>query len=300
MTSCTDFRSLRQWGRSAILCALWGLAWSSVAWAQDCVLESPPSVSLPFYDPTEATGAVAWPIKVRGLRGCEARLQIENLDSNGRLSLLSTASADRLLANIATQPQGGSPVPAAPSDATTLTLAPGQEKTLLFWIKADAKQWVSVGPYQQAFRLRLLRATGETLDDRETLVLASVRASARISFGAGSTGAGQGAGVARLDFGELRQGARRSTSLEVLSNTAHSLSLASSGRGQLVNRGHPSSIPWTLVINGQAVSLTQGQAALPLTARGQVLYRIDASIGAIEQVLAGEYADDLLITVTAQ
>jgi hypothetical protein len=139
------------------------------------------------------------------------------------------------------------------------------------------------------------------MDDRETLLISSVRASARLAFGAGSASGGQGAGVARLDFGELRQGARRSTNLEVLSNTGHTLSLASSGRGRLVNRSHPSSsIPWDLSINGQPVALTSGHATLPLTMRGQVLHRIEAQIGAVERVLAGEYADNLLITVTAQ
>ena len=288
-------------GKYAMLCGLLALVSPFALKAQDCVVESPPTLSLPFYDPTEATSAVAWQIKLRGIRGCDARLQIENLDATGRLSLQHAASADRLLVSIATQPLGGSPVPAAPSDAGAVTLAPSQERTLVFWLRADAKQWVSVGPYQQALRVRLSKPTGETMDDRETLLISSVRATARLAFGAGSASGGQGAGVARLDFGELRQGALRSTNLSVLSNTAHTLSLASSGRGRLVNRSNPSSsIPWDLRINGQPVALASGQASLPFTMQGQVLHRIEAQIGAVERVLAGEYADDLLITVTAQ
>lgn len=277
---------------------VWG--WPAMLQAQDCVVDSPPALTLPFYDPTQSTSAIAWQIKLRGIRGCEARLQIDNLDTVGRVSLQHAAGAERLLAKLSTQPLGGSPVPASPSDASAVTLAAGQEKTLVFWLQADAKQWVSVGLYQHALRVRLIRPSGETIDERETVLSSSVRATARLAFGAGLA-AGGGANVARLDFGELRQGAQRSTTLEVLSNTAHTLSLTSSGRSRLVNRQNPtSSIPWNLTINGQPVVLTSGQAALPLTMRGQVLHRIDAQVGAVERVLAGEYADDLLITVTAQ
>jgi hypothetical protein len=39
---------------------------------------------------------------------------------------------------------------------------------------------------------------------------------------------------------------------------------------------------------------------LPFLARGRIRYQFDAQIGAVERVLAGDYADDLLITITAQ
>ena len=284
-----------------MLCWLLACAWPSHAQAQDCVIDSPATVALPFYDPTAATAAVAWQIKLRGIRGCNARLQIENLDTPGRLALAGGSSSERLQTSLLTQPNGGIPVPPAPAEVGSFKLAAGQETTLVLWLRADATQWISAGLYQRTLVVRLTKASGETLDYHETRVVSSVKATARARFGAISDSGRGGSSVARLDFGELQQGAQRSATLEVLANTAHTLSLASTGRGRLVNRQNPSSsIEWGLRINGQPVALASGNTVLPFVARGRIRYQFDAQIGAIERVLAGDYADDLLITITAQ
>lgn len=291
-----DFRAL-----FFALCWLIASVWSQQALAQDCVIDSPATVAMPFYDPTAATAAVAWQIKLRGIRGCDARLQIENLDAPGRVALVGGSSGERLQTSLLTQASGGIPVPPAPSEVGTFKLAAGQEATLVLWLRADATQWTSAGLYQRTLGLRLTRTSGETLDYRETLVVNSVRATARARFGAISDSGSGGSSVARLDFGELQQGAQRGATLEVLANTAHTLSLTSTGRGRLVNRQNPSSsIAWNLRINGQPVALASGNTVLPFVARGRIRYQFDAQIGAIERVLAGDYADDLLITITAQ
>jgi hypothetical protein len=283
------------------LCSLLASAWPSHVQAQDCVIDSPATVALPFYDPTAATAAVAWQIKLRGIRGCDARLQIENLDAPGRVALGGGSGGERLQTSLLTQPNGGIPVPPAPSEVGTFKLAAGQETTLVLWLRADATQWTGAGLYQRTLGLRLTKASGETLDYRETLMMSSVKATARARFGAISDSGSGGSSVARLDFGELQQGAQRSATLEVLANTAHTLSLASTGRGRLVNRQNPSSsIEWALRLNGQPVALASDHTVLPFLARGRIRYQFDAQIGAVERVLAGDYADDLLITITAQ
>jgi hypothetical protein len=284
-----------------MLCWLLAGACPSHAQAQDCVIDSPTTVALPFYDPTAATAAVAWQIKLRGIRGCNARLQIENLDTPGRLALAGASSGERLQTSLLTQPNGGIPVPPAPSEVGTFKLAAGQETTLVLWLRADATQWIGAGLYQRTLGLRLTKASGETLDYREALMVSSVKATARARFGAISDSGSGGSSVARLDFGELQQGAQRSATLEVLANTAHTLSLTSTGRGRLVNRQNSSSsMAWSLRINGQPVAMASGNTVLPFEARGRIRYQFDAQIGAIERVLAGDYADDLLITITAQ
>ena len=285
------------------LALLWLLmaALQGHAGAQDCVIDSPASVSLPFYDPTAAPSAVAWQIKLRGIRGCEAHLQIENLDAPGRLALLGGSSGEGLQTSLFTQASGGAPVEPAPSEVASFRLAGGQETTVLLWLRADATQWVGAGLYQCALGVRIVRASGETLDYRETRIVSDVRATARARFGAISSSGSGSSSVARLDFGELQQGAQRSATLEVLANTAHTLSLASTGRSRLVNRQNPSSgIGWSLRINGQPVALGSGQTVLPFLEKGRIRYQFDAQIGAVERVLAGDYADDLLITITAQ
>lgn len=283
------------------VCWLMAATWQAHAQAQDCVIESPPVVVLPSYDPTKPTAALAWQIKLRGVRGCQANLQIENLDAPGRLKLAGGSSNEQLQTSIFTQASGGSPVPQAPDEVGRFKLSAGQETTVLLWLRADATQWVGAGLYQQTLGVRITRPNGSTLDFHETRVISDVKATARARFGAISDSGSGGSSVARLDFGELQQGAQRSATLEVLANTAHTLSLTSTGRGQLTNRQNPSSsIAWNLRVNGQPVTLSSGKADLPFTARGRIRYQFDAQIGRVEKVLAGDYADDMLITITAQ
>lgn len=289
--------------KAVFFALLWLLAafWQPQAHAQDCVIDSPAAVTLPFYDPTSAPAALAWQIKLRGIRGCEAHLQIENIDAPGRIALVGGSSGESLQTSLFTQASGGAPVPPTPSEIATFKLAAGQESTVLLWLRAESTQWVSAGLYQRALGVRIVRANGETLDYRESRIVNDVRATARARFGAVSDSGSGGSNVARLDFGELQQGAQRSATLEVLANTAHTLSLASTGRGRLVNRQNPSSsIDWSLRINGQPVALASGNTVLPFLARGRIRYQFDAQIGTVEKVLAGDYADDLLITITAQ
>lgn len=276
----------------------WMAGWSGSAQAQDCIVDSPSALVLPTYDPTKAPPPVAWQLKLRSVRGCEAHLQISNIDATGRVSLAGGSRGEQLQMSLSTQASGGTPLPPAPADFAVLKLGPGQETTLLLWLQIDASQWVGAGLYQRTLGLRLLGATGQTLDTRETRLVSEVLATAKAQF---SSISGSGGRTARLDFGELRQGAQRSATLEVLANTAHTLSIASTGRSRLVNRQNPSSsITWSLRVNGQPASLETGSTKLPFFSQGRIRYVFEAQIGQIERVLAGDYADDLLITITAQ
>jgi len=273
-------------------------AWTGSAHAQDCILDSPSALVLPPYDPTKVLPPVAWQLKLRSIRGCEAHLQISNIDATGRVALAGGINSERLQMSISTQASGGTPVALGPSDFAVLRLSPGQETTLLLWLQTDASQWVGAGLYRRTVGLRLLGASGQTMDTRETRLVNEVLATAKAQF---SSASGTGGRTARLDFGELRQGAQRSATLEVLANTAHTLSIASTGRSRLVNRQNPtSSIAWSLRVNGQPASLESGTAQLPFLSQGRISYVFDAQIGQVERVLAGDYADDLLITITAQ
>lgn len=278
------------------------LAWAAVcpgpARAQDCIVDSPSVLVLPAYDPTKTPAQVAWQLKLRGIRGCEAHLQIDNIDATGRVSLAGGISAERLQMSLSTQANGGTPLPPAPADFAVISLAPGQEVALLLWLRADASQWVGAGLYERTLGIRLVSASGQTLDTRETRLVNEILATARAQF---SSLSGSGGRVARLDFGELRQGALRSATLEVLANTAHTLSIASAGRSRLTHRQNPaSSIAWSLRVNGQPANLESGSNVLPFLAQGRIRYLFEAQIGQVERVLAGDYADDLLITITAQ
>lgn len=267
--------------------------------AQECAIDSPPTVALAAYDPTTNPVVSVWKIRIRAVKACQASLVIENLQSSGRVALKGNYATENLLLEIASQANAGAPVPMAPTAWTGLKLLAGQEIILLIWLRPDASQWISPGFYQQTLAARLLRTNGETIDYRETQITNYIKATANAQFGV-STGTG-GSQVARFDFGELQRNASRSATLDVLSNAAHSISISSSGNGRLVNKQHQNAtVPWALRINGQSISLSAGSTALTFTAKGRIQYTLEARIGEIERLLAGDYADDLLITIMAQ
>lgn len=286
------------WRRMLAAAALCGLGAAVLAQTgQDCRLDSPSTVHVDRYRPDSAPVATAWTLRVRSTRSCAGRLQIEGLSEPGRLQLsASTGAADNLLLSLSAQPGGTEPVAAAPLDAATVLVGAQQDQVLRWWLRPDPGQWLAAGLWQQTLIARLVDEQGRTLDAREVRISIPVDATVRAQF----ADAG-GSRVARLDFGQLQQGARRATTLEVQANTAHSVTLESTQKGKLTNARAPQSPPidWTLRLNGQAVGLA-APARLPFLGAGRQRHVLDAEIGSIERVLAGEYRDELQITITAQ
>lgn len=288
-----------RWPLVGVAVLLASLAASALAQTgPDCRLDSPAAVTLERYRPDSAPTASAWTLRVRSTRGCVARLQIEGLSEPGRLLLAGpAATGDRLALSISGQPSGTEPVAAAPVDAASITVGTQQDQTLRLWLRPEPGQWLAAGNWQHTVLARLIDAQGRTLDTREVRISAQVDATVRAQF---SDTAG-GSQLARLDFGLLQQGARRSTTLDVQANTPHSVVLESAQRGHLTNARAPQSpaIAWTLRINGQTVGLATA-ARLPFAAGGRQRHVLEAEIGSVERVLAGEYRDELQITITAQ
>jgi len=259
-----------------------------------CTLMPPGRWALRAYDPSAIT-AVAQPLTVRvlGDKGCQASLQVQWQGVAGDL-FLSGPGSESLRLLLTTDAAGTQPLPAAPQDAGSVSLDKGRDTTLYLWARPHTAQWLAPGIYEGSLRLRLVGADG-TLDERELTVSTPVLAAVRAAF-AGSNGK-----MARLDFGELSQGAQRSAQLDVQANTGHRITLDSTRSGRLVNRQFAqSAIPYSLRVDG--VVLQPGAANMQISSpsAGLARHRIEVEIGPIERVLAGEYTDDLLITLTAQ
>ncbi|MBX3585379.1 MAG: hypothetical protein KF796_01955 [Ramlibacter sp.] len=259
-----------------------------------CTLVAPGGWSLGAYDPG-AGPAIAQPMQVRvvGGKGCLASLQVEWPGVAGELPLTGPGGMP-LRVSLSTDAGGSAPVAAAPQDAAAVALDGGRESTVYLWARPYAAQWVSPGTYVASLRLRLVDGTG-TVDEREVPVSVQVTAAVRAAF-AGSAGK-----VARLDFGELAQGAQRSTQLDVQANTGHRITLESAHGGRLVNRRFvQSAVDYRLRVGGAVISPKASGAGISIPSAGVAHHRIEVEIGTVERVLAGDYADDLLITITAQ
>lgn len=272
---------------------------STQATAKDCALDPPPQVSVGAYDPAAPfQNPVGWSLRASGDSGCVARLQVDLLDAAGSL-LLQGPDGTGLRVVLSMDAAGTAPLAAAPQDFATLQLAAGQQTVLPLWILRAPGQWLSPGLYRATVRLTLLDSKGKTLDKRDVGLQANVSPTVRAQFG--SLDSASGSNSARLDFGELAQGAVRSASLSVQANTGHAITLESAQRGQLVNRRFAQArIGYELRLNGSPVALSAAVAGVRIASPGKARHQIDVQIGPVERVLAGEYADDLLITITAQ
>jgi len=254
----------------------------------------PAAEPLGFYRPS-TQGSMPRPLGVRvraGTSVCSGTLQVQWAGVNGELMLQGPGGGLRVALTL--DAAGTAPLPAAPQDATAVLANPGSAQDVSLWARVLPDQWLAPGTYQAPLWLRVLDARGGTLDERDLSLWLVVEAEVRASFSGGDRSA-------RLDFGELAQGARRAALLDVRANTAHRMTLQSTQRGRLVNRRFPdSTVPYVLRVGGRLMPLAGGAAGLEQPVAGRSQHAIEAEIGPVERVLAGDYADDLLITIEAR
>lgn len=271
---------------------------ASVAHADTCQLDTSTQVTLPNYDPSVTKQAqYAFTLRVRAVTKCQVRLQVDRLDSIGSLKLAG-ADARGLRLGLSQDVTATVPLQAAPYDLQSWDLAAGQVATYVVWMSLEAQQWVMADSYRAPMRLRLVNTSGATLDEREVVVTVKSDAVSKVAF------AGSGGRVARLDFGEISRGARRSVLLDVWANSPYRMTLSSQNSGYLQNTRYKGAldtkIAYAIRVSGQPLALSSGTASLVIQNLGQTRHQFDVELGAVERLLAGEYADDLLITVTAQ
>ena len=267
----------------------------------DCVLDAPGLVLLSRYDPSAPSSPESWSLTIRSRKpneGCQARLQIEAPDSAGQL-LLQGKDLAGLRILLSRNASGSQPVSIAPQDLGAFELGPGEQTQLTLWALRGTGQWVEKGVYRNRVRVSLLDAQGKTEDQRDIDFQAQVHPSVQAQFGQ-TSGAGD-LNSTRMEFGELVQGARQQARLTVQSNSSYMITLHSSQRGRLVNRRFAQAqVPYLLRFDGRPLALGASDAELEVTRPGRQGHDIEVEIGMFERVLAGEYADTLLITITAQ
>lgn len=268
----------------------------------ECVLDAPAALMLGRYDPGAAQAVpVSWQLTVRPRHpktGCRARLQAEAADQAGNLLLLGDDPAG-LRVGLAQDAAGRQAIPVAPQDMATFQLEPDQQAQLVLWAVRSPGQWISPGLYRGSLHLTLLDEQGRTLERREVDFKSLVPSVVQAQLAKSNLAAGLS--VTRLDFGELRQGASRRTALTVRANTGYTLTLSSANNGRLVHSSLARErIGYQLRLDGRPVALDQSIPGLSAIRSGSQRHDIEVEIGTMQQVLAGEYRDSLLITISGQ
>ena len=264
-----------------------------------CLLDTPNQVALGNYDPSAlAHNATGWNFRVSSQGGCTARIQFDALDATGHL-LLQGPDSTGLTVLMAHDASGSAPVNAAPLDAAMVQVAAGQQVTVSLWALRPAGQWRLPGTYRGAVRVSLLDSGGRAVARRDLAFLTTVSPTVQLHWEGVASGSGNP--TARLYFGELVQGATRSASLLVQANSNHTIALQSAQHGQLVNAKYPQSgLRYALRLDGQPLALGPPASDVRMATPGKVRHEIEVQIGPIERLLAGEYVDSLLVTITAQ
>lgn len=274
------------------------LAMACESYADTCQLDTPSQAVLPNYDPsTGYRSQYAFTFRVRAVTNCAVRLQLDRLDNVGEMKLVGADIAGLRLW-LSQDGAGTIPLQAAPNDLASWNLVAGQVATYAIWMSPLTQQWIGAGVYQSPIHLRLVNAAGATLDERDIVIAVKSEAVSKVTF------AGGGGRIARLDFGEISAGARRNAVLDIWANTPYRIALSSQNYGHLQNARlrdmADTKIAYTVRLSGQPLALGVGTASLLVQNLGQTRHQFEVELGAVQRLLAGEYADDLLITVTAQ
>ena len=109
-----------------------------------------------------------------------------------------------------------------------------------------------------------------------------------------------------LDFGTFFTGESLRFDLRARGNTSFDLSLQSQNRAVMAHSSLPSTVPYTLEVDGLLVDLTGG-ASIPIASstggmtgpEGDV-YEIEVTIGSLTQSLGGLHRDSITVTLTAE
>lgn len=190
----------------------------------------------------------------------------------------------------------------------TGTLGSGSrsQQTLSFYSSIPAGQLVPPGYYWDQVTLSLyqLDSYGNVvgiLDSQTVLVRAGVRGSIQASIIAGGVQTPLAGALATVNFGTLYAGATGTFEVDVSGNSGYTLAIQSQNGGQMLNTTTPggTGIGYSLSMDGRTLNPAGGNTLSYNTLSTLDRHQFLVTIGDVTHVLAGNYSDSLLVTVTA-
>lgn len=176
-----------------------------------------------------------------------------------------------------------------------------------FTVVLPARQVLYPGRYSDRIRVTLYEGTMKNyteIESRTISVSAQVEQSADVALLDPGAPFDAGAITRSLDFGELESGERLACDLRVRGNTPFRVTMESRQGGVLRNTGPgvDSTVPYSLRVNGRDIALPQNQPALVawrfwFTGPDGASYPVEVTIGSTDNAAAGNYEDELTITL---
>jgi hypothetical protein len=159
---------------------------------------------------------------------------------------------------------------------------------------------VGAGDYRDSVTFTLYRATGSqpgrVMDTQNVQVRARVRSAASATVIIDGVRQALSGARGTLDFGSLSNGATRGFSLEVTGNSSYSVTLESENGGAFAGP-QGSTVPYTLAVDGRSVS--NARTVNLSFGANQTQHQVTVTVGEVGRALAGNYQDNLILTVSS-
>lgn len=183
-----------------------------------------------------------------------------------------------------------------------LTLGPkNDEQSLTFYSYIEPGQVVKKGTYNDRVTVNIYELRNGVpvgpIDSRSVQVRAKVRevVGASVTVNGVTRPLSGNSGV--LDMGELSRTGGGSFEVKVFGNSDYELSLSSDNAGRLVSADNPDGIGYSVSVAGRSTRLTRGNS---FNLGGEGTYRIDVQVDDVSRALAGTYADNLILIISAR
>lgn len=196
------------------------------------------------------------------------------------------------------------------SEPLSIRVPPRQARRLAMRLRLPAGQMVPAGDYSAALDL-LLNSGPQPLNPgggppvdfpsitRTVVLHADVTPRVQANFtGISASDSGR---VGKVDLGEITSSELRDFGIQIRSNVDVDIAVRSEGRGNLVHtEDQGARIPFALTIAGQPIDLSTESSVAGATSLSGVTNAIRVRVGSTEGARSGEYADDLVFTISGR
>lgn len=276
--------------------------------ARDCQLRIDPQSSqwiIAAYDPfsgERATGSFQVTYVNDGDRTCRGDVSVRLNGEPYGLESTTVSSAARLPYVLVDEfegrdltPYGGVALGQTPRQQ--LVVESGQRVIRRYSVSVDDRNLGADGLFQQTVSFAVVRPNMMVEAERQVTLALDVRPSAVMGLAGTFTRRG---GVARIDMGELSEGAvSLPVSLWVRSTRGYRVDVSSENRGRLVSGSRGWSVPYSLSLGGERIDLGDPSALRSSPGGGlrDDNYPLVLQIGSVDGARAGRYSDLLTLTL---
>ncbi|MDA0654270.1 MAG: spore coat protein U domain-containing protein [Proteobacteria bacterium] len=185
----------------------------------------------------------------------------------------------------------------------TFTTTGTEDQDVSYYILISPQQVVAGGNYEDQIEVRLYEGTLAAYVERDS---DSIRIRAQISdeieVCVGCTAAFDPAAQSvQMNFGDLDEGEAQSTVARVRSNAGYEFLVHSDNRGVMAHVSYPTQVPYVLEVDGAPIDLSPNQATAAagagVTGVDGVGFDFKVTIGSTAAAAAGDYADNIVLTV---